>query len=769
MDKKIAVVLVILLVLTVLLATPSFMPTTTAQPPTPSPQGVYHWKIELAQKKCNAIILGYLTRLGSPILGTEFELNCTCTGAVFWKVSTTVIPTDIHFDKWVDWNKDGIYEEHKVVDGILTQPTECHRWYQHNQTQTLVIEPVSPPPPPKPILGSIWHEIFPVPSREYELTSWEDTGYPYGDFSYCDQVDLTPYPGGGPKDWWHVDEVTPTFLVLNKMVVVEVHEQPYDLHDPFFYWQIMMKTHGTPAILDGDLTKDDALLPGTNFHLQTRNLSITFEEPDLQCQVVKTPYCTVPNDILAMLSTPGGSVPIDEWILQFPWTKNITIDIGRYVELELTEVQMHKYWVMGGQINSDGQLGRFSAWNRSIVSKPVPFATRVDWLSPNLMSQNITFTQKDPITGIVKIGIPANSYGGLDHVYFSTRVGFYFRVEIFLETQGCGWIFTGEGKEPILGSVDYRVFNNNTGVYTFGPDGLHSPTRDATWNDDELLAGKVLNPFYGQTGHPNQTHAAGAGAPLGPCLQGLRGPDGIPGTGDDLIGKRDPDGPDEKGSSIMFLPTTMRVTYWDGAAWVLLFAGPWPQLLTTGTAYDRLIEPNSKINYDPITGYGDKNPEYTETGQPWEFLRGADPDHVGDPDYSSVHWKDSHCNAYATYACVWSVLDVDTSLGWLDVHFNMREKKVRDYWVDPSLFNGLPPAYYHLPDVNCDEVVDIFDVVVCAATFGKQDEGFGNPTATPGYDARGDVKPDGLIDIFDFVVIASWFGAKLTNHCIVLP
>jgi hypothetical protein len=320
---------------------------------------------------------------------------------------------------------------------------------------------------------------------------------------------------------------------------------------------------------------------------------------------------------------------------------------------------------------------------------------------------------------VVKLGVPWQSYDGLDHIYYSDRVGTFFNVRIFLETQGCGWLFTGIGKDPILGAVDYDIYNDNTGVYT-------------ALNND-LLAGPV------DPTHP-AWNASGAGPPIGPCLQELRGPDDIPGTPDDPIGSGDPDGPNPPGSSLMYLPTNMLVTYWDGAAWLPLFGSPWPQLLTTGTAHDIVNEPGSAIDGE----------EHTVTGEPWEFLAGLD--HAG----QQVPWKHEKCNAYVTYVCCWSVMDVSTALGDLDVRFHMVEKKVRDDCV--------------IADINCDELVDIVDIVITALAFGAKDEGFGNPVADPNFDARGDLSDvRGEIDIVDIVRIAINFGWQLTPDCIITP
>jgi len=58
-------------------------------------------------------------------------------------------------------------------------------------------------------------------------------------------------------------------------------------------------------------------------------------------------------------------------------------------------------------------------------------------------------------------------------------------------------------------------------------------------------------------------------------------------------------------------------------------------------------------------------------------------------------------------------------------------------------------------DVNGDNVVDIFDVVIVAAAFGSR-------PGDPNWDARADLRPEfGLIDIFDFMIVAAHFGESI--------
>ena len=55
-------------------------------------------------------------------------------------------------------------------------------------------------------------------------------------------------------------------------------------------------------------------------------------------------------------------------------------------------------------------------------------------------------------------------------------------------------------------------------------------------------------------------------------------------------------------------------------------------------------------------------------------------------------------------------------------------------------------------DVNGDQVIDIFDLVMVADQFGQK-----------GYDLIGDINSDGSVNIFDLVLVANYFGRNTTN------
>ncbi len=409
------------------------------------------------------------------------------------------------------------------------------------------------------------------------------------------------------------------------------------------------------------------------------------------------------------------------------------------VAAEWVPEQEHRYVVMGtSTINSAGQLGANPPWDKTswMVGGGVPFATRAPYITPNVNWQNITFSSRDEETGVVDLTVPKESYQGVDHVYFSPRVGTYFRVRILWleEDDGCGWLFTGNGTAPILGDVDIATWSNNTGTYFFGPDGLPGTL------DDQFISSATVR--------------------VPPCLGGLTGLDGIPGTPDDNFGTLNTTGgtprtPDPKGSSILFLPTDLLVEYWTGVEWSPLFMAPWPQILTTATASNKVIEPTSLID-----GANNK-----ETGEPWECMHSCRP------------WGDDTCKIWVRYVCSYAVLEIATAMGPLDVHFIVDEYKLREDYV-----RGFPPSNALLTDITgpgdtSDRKVNIRDIATAAAAFGSEDEGFGKPVATGKFDARADITgpedplgsgqypSDGKVNIRDIAMIAKDFGFDESDIC----
>lgn len=185
----------------------------------------------------------------------------------------------------------------------------------------------------------------------------------------------------------------------------------------------------------------------------------------------------------------------------------------------------------------------------------------------------------------MKLGVSTEGFRGIDHTFYSSLQSRYIRLQLIMQEQGCGYLFTGIGKNPILADVDILTWNNNSGVYACGPDHLPNTA------DDILIV-------------------------TGPCLREASGPDGIPGTGDlgDIFG----DGvPDPKGSSILYLPTKLDLSYHDGVQWQPMCQVPFPMLMTTSIASDVVLEPSSTLNgvYAAERGYPWR---YLFNGTPWE-------------------------------------------------------------------------------------------------------------------------------------------------------
>jgi hypothetical protein len=381
-------------------------------------------------------------------------------------------------------------------------------------------------------------------------------------------------------------------------------------------------------------------------------------------------------------------------------------------------VENHRYIVMGGFAKGCSDL----VLQPATVDWKTPFQTRPPDFMPFYSEQNITFSDPWTLPGyglIVNLTVPYETYAGLTHAWYDAMSSTWYRLVVTLEQDGYGWVFLNDTSD-----VDSLTFNDENGVFWHTPVGVNAPG-----------------------GASPQTGALAAATGILPNV----GPDGVGGTADDGFGDGTLDPP---GSSILLVPSRMHVDFWTGSAWNLLFEGPWPQVFTTEWAYDIVLESDQAPGTDTNELYGWNS---SERGQPWEFFAGLDHSEYK-VEYGHPKW-----NAYVTYVCAWSVIDQETALGELDVIFQVGEKKVREDCA--------------IADVNCDEQVDIVDIVICALAFGAKDEGPGTdgtpgtiddkPVADPNYDARGDVSDArGEIDIVDIVRIAINFGWKLTPDCI---
>jgi hypothetical protein len=76
-----------------------------------------------------------------------------------------------------------------------------------------LITPPPPPWPPDPPVSSHWHELAPVESQQWHLTSWVDNGD--GVLSVCDYIDMTQeLPPTGKVEWFHVEYIDPAVPVM---------------------------------------------------------------------------------------------------------------------------------------------------------------------------------------------------------------------------------------------------------------------------------------------------------------------------------------------------------------------------------------------------------------------------------------------------------------------------------------------------------------------------------------------------------------------------
>jgi len=382
---------------------------------------------------------------------------------------------------------------------------------------------------------------------------------------------------------------------------------------------------------------------------------------------------------------------------------------GWYIDdITVIPVETRSYVATGGVTTTCGdvQSPLIGTWFWT-----VPFRTRPPYITPLLEDLNIQFSEPQELPGygsIVYLTVPSESYVGLSQIFWHPNSNLWCRFSVTMKKEdfGYGWVFLNR-----TGDVDCYTLSDNTGVY---------------WQTPSLKNGEK---------------AADTGALPSP------GPDGVAGTGDDGFGDGTPDPP---GSSILYLPTWLNWEYYGGAGvgWQPLFTVPWPQILTTGTAYNVVGEPTSEI---------DRHWNATN-GEPWEFYAGLD------HPCCKVPWEPwgpgapPEWHAYVTYACVWSVLEINTPFGLVDMLYKVEERLVREDVM--------------IADVSGDEVCNIVDIVIAALSFEQRDEGPGpdyeyytaddKKASDPKYDARGDLRPTfGLVNIVDIVRIALDFDKKL--------
>jgi len=412
------------------------------------------------------------------------------------------------------------------------------------------------------------------------------------------------------------------------------------------------------------------------------------------------------------------------------------------------------YVTMGGKF--DGKSWMFVndvACNfRAGVALPlfVPFATRAPYLSPLHLIQDICFgapvdVNYDTVPDIIPIQkIQVNPIVHYQYIAFRHQ---WWRYTLLAVAPGSGVIFINPA---MPGDVDVLAFNNDTGVY---------------WGSDTLGASPLAGQFAAASGgYYNLT--GGDWVPSMTARFPSPGLDGVPGTsfwGDPADGFGD-GVPDPKGSSILMLPLVLFGDEWNATTmtWDSKIFVPQPLVLTTGRAFDE------------VTQWGATPPEQcylygtnsTEVGEPWDFC------------FDCLPWDDPKAFVTVTYVAAWSNLaycvnpdddndgnpDPEQPSGLfytIDSFYEYKETKVR---VDNTLLQVVA-------DITGDRVCDIVDLTIGGLAMWSQDEGLGLDgvpgtaddkfAADPDYDARADMNCDGLIDIFDLTRIAIDIGQTI--------
>ena len=386
-------------------------------------------------------------------------------------------------------------------------------------------------------------------------------------------------------------------------------------------------------------------------------------------------------------------------------------------------VQYETYVIMGGQ----KVLITALEYGPLTFVLPGPFATRSDpYLKPYEMIEDMCFSPIIDVSGVgaelnvVFVNITAAS--PLIHYVYSPDVG---------GVVGMPWLKISEIPLPGFGfiyvtaniaDVDYYTYDDDTGVYWDTPGDPYG--LNGTRADLFPAPGYFLSP----------------------------GADGLPGflpTKDDGFG----DGiPDPAGASVIYQPEIFQVEGWNETAgtWDLLMGAPLMITWTTGTAYDHMAEPTSALYCNSSM----------KTGNEWEELK-----HLM---LYSGYPLPSAAAVTVTYVAAGSVCDYLLDPGppriALDILYDIEEKKVRDDQI-----GNVPGSV--VADISCDQKVNIEDIAICTTAFGAYDEGLGPDNtpntpddrhiADPRYDARADLDCNGLIDIFDLVRIALDFGEEL--------
>lgn len=140
------------------------------------------------------------------------------------------------------WNLDWWDVDDVKICGVVGPTLPYHLKYLHAEDGLFnLTEPVD----------KQWHELWPFFSKEYHLSSWNDTSGD-GVLSYCDWIDMYEKPDGAVKPY-HVEDVTITLNVtLERVVFIVIDDLVENGPGNFLFSESMYIEHKggyDPAVL----------------------------------------------------------------------------------------------------------------------------------------------------------------------------------------------------------------------------------------------------------------------------------------------------------------------------------------------------------------------------------------------------------------------------------------------------------------------------------------------------------------------------------------
>jgi len=162
-----------------------------------------------------------------------------------------------HLTSWKDNNGDGYLSPSDIIDltdefGVVTWwhvdnvliTMLVENYYNTEQKMYIELDPMKFPLWKYMPVCTWWHEIWPVWSRWYHLSSWEYDSPPWEELSYCDIIDMTDK--NGVVSWWHVLDLKYDIIVSKIPPPLPEYPPPdentkyldnlYDLRNPISSW-----------------------------------------------------------------------------------------------------------------------------------------------------------------------------------------------------------------------------------------------------------------------------------------------------------------------------------------------------------------------------------------------------------------------------------------------------------------------------------------------------------------------------------------------------